>query len=92
VQKIEAQKAEENFNPILPNKREIGKFARESVNLLKDLSFELKREIVMSVVQKIGATPDHLEVKGCIPITNHVESRSSHWHRRPPERGEIDSF
>ena len=48
-------------------------FAASAARALEDLNFELKRAIVMTVIDKVVATEEVLEVYGYIPITDHVE-------------------
>ena len=52
---------------------EIEAFATSAARALEDLNFESKRAIVMSVIDKVVATQEMLEVYGYIPITDHVE-------------------
>ena len=52
---------------------EIEAFAASAARALEDLNFESKRAIVMSVIDKVVATQETLEVYGYIPIKDHVE-------------------
>ena len=78
--KSQIERAEEESNQIkssmLPNKTEMRRFAKEAVKKLESLSFESKREIVLSVIEKVVGTQQRLQVYGYIPITNHVEFKT----------------
>ena len=72
-----------------PSNREIEIFCKEATKTLYNLNFEPKKAIVMSVIDKVIATKEKLQVYGYIPITNHVGYKTEHRHRRPPERGQV---
>lgn len=55
----------------IPNKKEVEAFAKEASVRLRDLSFSLRREIVLSTVDKVVGNREKLQVYGYIPI-NHV--------------------
>lgn len=81
--KIQYQKNQIN-DTIIPNQNYIESFAEQSNKMLKDLSFGIKRSIILNVVDKITATPENLQVCGHIPITtenNNVAFFSSHRNR-----------
>ena len=59
----------------VPNKREIEKFAKVVSQKLHNLNFDLKREIVLSTVEKVVGTQEKLQVYGYIPI-NHVKFKT----------------
>jgi site-specific DNA recombinase len=62
-----------------PHKKEVKAFAKESMKVLGDLNFGLKREIVMSTIDKVIGTQEKLQVYGYIPVTN-VSFCSIHRH------------
>lgn len=70
-----------------PNKEEIDKFATKSLETLKNLSFQSKREIVVSVIDKVVGTQKELQVFGYIPITsnNYVEYKTISGNCWTPE-------
>lgn len=70
-----------------PTKAEIKAFARKATDLLfKNLSFDRKREIVLSTIDRVVGTQKELQVYGHIPVTN-VIFCSIHRNRRSAERG-----
>ena len=68
IAKVRQQENQVNAT-VMPSGDEIKSFAEESAHALSNLSFELKRAIVTSVVEKIIATQQKLEVNGYVPIT-----------------------
>src|SRR3989338_5916711 len=63
----------------MPNTDEIKSFTEESAEVLPELSFELKRAIITSVVDKIVGTQQKLEVSGYMPITSiYVKHKTSY--------------
>lgn len=68
TQILEIKQQEEQTNTNLPNENEIESFAEESKEALKELNFEKKRGIVISVVNKIIGTKEKLQVFGHIPV------------------------
>ena len=75
----------------LPNRAEIETFAKNAVKKVHSLNYDVKRAIVMDVVEKIIGTQQQLEVFGILPITpNYVDFNSITGNRRPPECGEIN--
>ncbi len=91
---ISAAKQEKNNiqDSSIPDSKEMEVFAQQAKNSLKSLSFGLKREIVMNVVDKIIATPKELKVYGYIPVNNYVGCKINDRHRWASERGEIHAF
>ena len=74
---IQIAKAEQEENQMsagaIPDQVEIGMFAKEAAGTLPNLSFELKRAILINVLDKVIGTQQMLEVSGFLPITpNHV--------------------
>ncbi|MEK7625642.1 MAG: hypothetical protein AAB467_04845, partial [Patescibacteria group bacterium] len=93
INSLESQiaKAKQQENQInitaMPSNDEVRSFAEESAKALTDLSFGLKRAIMINVIEKVVATQQRLEVNGYIPlISNYVGHQTSYRHRRPPER------
>ena len=85
--KVKQQENQVNATAI-PSEDEIKSFAKESAGVLSDLSFELKRAIVINVIERIVGTQQKLEVNGYLPITsNYVEYKTSNRNRRPPKCG-----
>lgn len=77
----------------LPKPHEIEAFAARATEILQNLNFEGKREIVRDVIEKIVATQQELQVFGRIPLTlNHVAYKTGYRHRRTAQCGEIHSF
>lgn len=78
----------------LPSDDEIDRFTEWfGQKFTKELSFDEKREIVMSVVHRITGTQNSLLVEGEIPITssNYVEYQTCDRDRGASERREIDA-
>jgi len=79
----------------LPDQNAIEKFTDKVKYRLENLNFDVKKGIVMNVVEKIIATHDNLMVSGCITITanntnNHVEFISSHRNCWTAKRRQIN--
>jgi site-specific DNA recombinase len=55
-----------------PSQYELEEYTKTATKKLKDLSFEAKRAIVMSVVKKVVATQEKLQIHGFIPINTNV--------------------
>ena len=69
-------KAKQQENKInataMPDTDEIKSFTEESAQVLPELSFELKRNIIINVIEKIIGTQQKLEVNGYMPITSNL--------------------
>jgi site-specific DNA recombinase len=66
-----------------PSREEIEVFAQQAAKTLKDLSFESKRGIIRSTVEKIISTQKQLEVVGRIILKeNYVEYKTECGYRR----------
>lgn len=78
----------------LPLAGEIEEFAQKASDLIKDLSFQAKQEIVSNIVEKVVGNHNQLIVSGYIPVNhlNHVTYCSSNRHRRPSKCRQIDTF
>jgi site-specific DNA recombinase len=65
-----------------PTTLEIENFTAKVRHALPELSFEAKREIVITVIEKAVASQQELHVYGHIPIAseNHVEFKTIHRH------------
>jgi site-specific DNA recombinase len=85
------QEAEQSNAFIIPKEKEIEAFSRDAIKQMKDLSFTLKREIVMNVIEKVVGTKEKLQVYGYIPITN-VGSFTSDRNRWFTKRGKVHAF
>ena len=64
------QDGEQAYALNLPNQVEVENFAREALISIQDLSFELKREIVMGIVDKAVSDRERLQVYGHISLDN----------------------
>lgn len=85
---IKSEQGKVNNNNIA-NKEDIKKFAKETPFMLESFSFNKKREIVLSSIDKIVGTQSHLSVYGKIPVTNY-EFKTNHRHSRFTKCGEIN--
>jgi len=63
------QESKEIDSSSIPTQKEIEKFSRESVEVLKSLSFNLKREIVINIIDRVVGNRERLKVYGYIPVT-----------------------
>ena len=54
---------------IIPSEEQINECAREATDHFNQLDFEGKREIILTVIDKVVGTVDKLQVNGFIPIT-----------------------
>jgi site-specific DNA recombinase len=90
--KIQALKVEkdDDQNWDVPDDNFIESFAKRSINMLKILSFDKKREIILQAVEKITGTQKQLQVYGKIPITNYVEYKTINRGRRPSKCRQIN--
>lgn len=77
---------------LLPEATTMETFAAEAKKALQALSFEQKRAIVLSVVDRIVGVPGQLQVYGYVPVEQHVEFKTSHRNRRSPQRGQVHAF
>jgi len=68
AQILEIKQQEEQTNTNLPNQNEIESFAEESKEVLRELNFEKKRGIVISIINKIIGTKEKLQVFGHLPV------------------------
>ena len=75
---VKAKQQENQINATaMPSKEEIELFTEESVKTLPDLNFELKRAIIIDVVERIVGTQQKLKVNGYLPvISNYVEYKT----------------
>ncbi len=76
---------------LLPSQGEIESFAKEAMQQLKDLSFEVKRAIIRRLVNKVIASRKTLQVCGTINLSEifYVFFCSEYRNRRPAECGEV---
>jgi site-specific DNA recombinase len=83
----------EGKNTLPVTEEDIQNFAKKSVFLLQggELSFDLKRAILLSTIEKVIGTQESLTVYGYLPILNHVEFKSNHWNRRATKRWQINT-
>lgn len=91
IQAVNSQKQHLSVGSV-PTRAEIDAFSQEAQKMLHNLSFGAKRAIVMNAVDRIVGTPRELQVFGHLPLTRHVEFKTSHRNRRSTERGEIHTF
>lgn len=84
VNKAQAERSRINTLGV-PTKSEVEAYAKRASKLLKNLSFELKREIVLSTIDKVVGDQKKLQVYGYIPVTN-VGSFTISRYSRPPKR------
>jgi len=99
VLQIQISKAEEMSGQVevmkIPDEKEITSYAEIATEKLKSLSFIQKREIVLSIVDRVVGTPQELIVNGYIPVTTsspYVGYKTSNRHRRSPKRRKIYAF
>ena len=69
ISKSEQEKSQANILAVA-NDEQIKTFAQESLHVLSELRFEIKRAILINVVERIVATPEKLQIYGAIPIMN----------------------
>lgn len=74
IQMAKTKQEENRFNSaIMPNQAEIKEFTKEAIKTLHNLNYEVKRAIMMSVLDKVIGTQQKLEVYGYLPITPNVK-------------------
>ncbi|MFA6094657.1 MAG: recombinase family protein [Candidatus Paceibacterota bacterium] len=68
----------------IPEEDQIKLFANKAKEMLSDLNFEAKKDIVMSTIDEITSTNEELSVFGRLPITSpiHVGYKTSNRNRR----------
>ena len=91
----------------LPSQEEMESFAQRAKELLKDLSFETKQEIVRSVIGKLVSNQKQMDVQGVLNLDeinvlfsnvesnsqiNHVKFKTIYRNRRSTKCREIDAF
>ncbi len=74
----------------VPDKKILADLAEQTKALAGDISFEVKRAIVMNVIQKVVGTKERLSVYGHIPVSPHVNFNSI--HRYPESIISNDTF
>ena len=80
IEKSREEQKQQNTLKV-PTTEEIKVFAQKSLETLKNLSFEIKKSIIVSVVEKVVSTEQELQVYGYIPILNQdVALCSNHRH------------
>ena len=79
------KEAEDQHELNMSDEHEVEQFAAKARETLKYLHFEQKRDIVLSVIDKIIATQTKLHVYGYIPVEN-VNFHTEHRHCRSSER------
>ncbi len=91
----------------LPNQEEMETFAQKARELLKDLSFEAKQEIVRSVIGKLVSNQKQMDVQGVLNLDeinvlfsnvesnsqiNHVKFKTIYRNCRTTKRRKIDAI
>jgi site-specific DNA recombinase len=74
-----------------PSKDEIQAYTQLASRELKDLSFELRKEIVMNIIEKVVGTKEKLQIYGYLPIS-HVKFIPEHRYCWTSKRRKIDPF
>jgi site-specific DNA recombinase len=79
---IASAQQETNANHVteLPGADEIKEFSDAARKMLQNLSFQSRRAILLSTVEKIVGTPQQLQIYGYIPVKDHVEFKTSDRH------------
>ena len=67
---------------VVPERKDLEAYAQKARALIADLSFEAKRAIVTTVIEKVVGTKEQLSVYGCIPVTADVNLYPIHRYRR----------
>ncbi|HJM04408.1 MAG TPA: hypothetical protein QF549_02120 [Candidatus Saccharimonadaceae bacterium] len=64
------------------------------VKLVQELDFNNKKQIIQRVVSKVVATKEDITIWGFIPLltSEKVGYEPEYWHRRPPQRRQVDPF
>ena len=93
ITRAKEESNEINFS-MIPSRREIEQFSRKATGILNNLSYEIKRDIILNVVEKIVGTKEKLKVYGHIPISinNNVEFKTSYRNCRVAECGQEYAF
>ena len=96
VASLEAQIARANAlvptdGVLIPDDSAIQTYASKAA-MLRDLKFDEKRAIVLRTVDRIEASQKQLHVYGRIPVTNHVEFKTSYRNSWVTKRGKIHAF
>ncbi|MFA6130499.1 MAG: recombinase family protein [Candidatus Omnitrophota bacterium] len=55
----------------LPTDEDVKEFCKKASEVLCNLNFELKKQIISNVVEKVIGTKERLLVQGCLPVDNH---------------------
>jgi len=76
----------------IPNQREMEAFAEKARKTFKNLSFTLRRAIILNIVEKVIASKEHLQVIGYLPLPLNVSLCYEDRHCRASQRRKINSF
>ena len=76
---------------LIPDDSAIEAYASKAA-MFQGLNFEEKRAIVLRTVDRIEASQKQLHVYGRIPVTNHVEFKTSYRNSWVTKRGKIHAF
>ncbi|MHB1330735.1 MAG: hypothetical protein ACYCY6_02090 [Minisyncoccota bacterium] len=74
-----------------PSKKDVRAFAKEASKVIHNLSFELKRDIVLNTIDKVVGDQKKLQVYGYIPLS-HVIFSSKYRHCGSAKCGEVHPF
>ena len=88
---VAVQKANEQKVGQPPTKSDIEAFAQNVKKTITNLNFSQKRAIVLSTVEKVVSTKDHLVVSGYIPVQNYGY-KTINRYCRASKRWEINTL
>ncbi len=74
---------------VLPAENQIELFAEKASQALKDLSFETKKSIVRSIIDKVVVTQSELQVYGYIPVKSYINVFTIHRNCRVTKCGQV---
>ena len=82
MMKIEQENTNKQLHDILlPDDNEIEAFAEVSRKQLQNLNFQVKREIVINVIEKVVGNTESLKVYGNIPLPSNIDVEFNTIHR-----------
>ncbi|MFA6258900.1 MAG: recombinase family protein [Candidatus Paceibacterota bacterium] len=92
ITKANLEKAPKN-EILLPSRNEVEEFAKEAVEHLKNLSFELKQAFIRTVVNQATASQKSLQVYGLLNLSEiYVKFFSEYRNRWFAKCGEVHTF
>ena len=94
IRKARAEETPSHDGIFLPSQNEIEMFAKQSREVLLNLNFKAKQDIVRRAIEKATVAREEVQFHGSIPLNlyNHVVLLSENRNRRSAKRGEVHAL